>query len=324
MTTRLHILGASGYGAGEIVRYLQNHPHFEIVTLESDSAANTPLSDTFPELRRFAAGSRRFDPRGTVRARVAAGDIVILAGSHELALAEAPALLELGARILDLSDGFRLKWNERGAVYGFSERYREQIATAKLVANPGCFPTTSMLALWPLAKFAKRINTIILDIKSGISGAGRNPKTGSLLAELEGEVRPYGLTGHRHVPEIAQELASIGITAPFTFSPQVVPIARGMIGSIYVIFNDAPTFAEIDAAYHAQYDNARFVTLLPAETAPSLRAVSRSNNAELSYSLQGSTLRTFCAIDNLGKGAAGQAVQNLNIMGGYPEETSLT
>jgi N-acetyl-gamma-glutamyl-phosphate reductase len=323
MSTKLHIIGAAGYGAGDILRYLDAHPHVEIGTLESGSSTGEFLGDVFPELRRFAAGSRKFSERGSVSAAAQADDLVVCAGSHELAQEVAPQFLARGARVLDLSDNYRLDWQNRDAVYGFTERYRDRIRTARLVANPGCFPTTTLLALAPLRAFAANIATLVLDIKSGISGAGRTPRTGSLFAELDGEVRAYGLAGHRHIPEIAQELDACGITAPFTFTPQVAPFTRGMLGCIYVIFSLAPSLEEIDAAYYSAYAGSPFVRLLAPERAPSLRAVAHSNDAEISYTLNGNTLRILCGIDNLGKGAAGQAVQNINVMYNYPEETAL-
>lgn len=321
--TTLHVIGAGGYGAGEVLRFLAHHPYVEIGILESAGSAGESLGDLFPELRRLAVGPIRLSERGAVLAAARPEDVVLCAGSHELAGEVAPGLVKSGARVIDLSDAFRLDWRSRRAVYGFTERYREQIRTARLLANPGCFPTATLLALDPLARFAERITTFILDIKSGISGAGRTPKTGSLFAELEGEVRAYGLAGHRHGAEIAQELAATGLRAPFTFTPQVVPLTRGMLACIYVIFSQPPDLGAIDEAYRAAYDESPFVRLLTAGQAPSLRATARSNDAEISYQLQGNTLRILCGIDNLGKGAAGQAVQNLNLMCGYPEETSL-
>ena len=321
--TRVHIIGAAGYGAGDLLRFLDAHPHVTIGTLESGSSAGEYLGDIFPELRRLAVGALRFSPRASVLADLAENDLVICAGSHELALEIVPSLLELGVRVIDLSDAFRLGWQERGAVYGFPERYREQISAARLIANPGCFPTTTLLALDPLRAFADRMATIILDITSGISGAGRSPKTGSLFAELSEEVRTYGLAGHRHIPEIAQELQHVGIHAPFTFTPQVAPFTRGMLGHVYVVFSEAPSLEAIDAAFHQAYDASPFVRLLAPTQAPVLRAVARTNTAEISYTLQGNALRILCGIDNLGKGAAGQAIQNFNLMYGYPENCAL-
>jgi N-acetyl-gamma-glutamyl-phosphate reductase len=165
--------------------------------------------------------------------------------------------------------------------------------------------------------------SLVLDMKSGISGAGRTPRVGSMLAELEGEVRAYGLAGHRHGPEIAQELRAVGIDVPFTFTPHVIPIARGMLGSLYVTFSQPPERAAIAAAYAQAYGQSPAIRILPEHEAPQLRAVARTNDAEISFDLVGPTLRILCAIDNLGKGAAGQAVQNFNLMYGFPEEMSL-
>lgn len=321
--TRVHIIGAAGYGAGDLLRFLDRHPHVQIGKLESGSSTGEYLGDVFPELRRLPVGKLQFSARGSVIASLAENDLVICAGSHDLALELVPALLELGVRIIDLSDAYRLDWQNRGAVYGFPERYRAQITDARLVANPGCFPTTTLLSMDPLAAFHERITTLIFDITSGISGAGRTPKTGSLFAEMDGEMRAYGLTGHRHMPEIEQELAAVQITAPFTFTPQVAPFTRGMLACSYAIFSQAPPIEQIDAAFHQAYDGSAFVRLLQPAQAPSLRAVARTNAAELSYSLHANTLRVLCGIDNLGKGAAGQAIQNLNVMYGYPEDCSL-
>jgi len=325
---RLHVIGASGYGAGELLRYLHAHPTIRIGELESGSSVGEVVGTIFPDLRRLPIGTRTFAARGTVLATLAAcentnDDVVVLAGSHELARDIAPQILALGARVLDLSDAFRLDATQHGAVYGMPERYRKRIAEARLIANPGCFPTTTLLALIPLADSAAQIQSIVLDIKSGISGAGRTPKVGSMLTELEGEVRAYGLNGHRHIPEIAQELQALGIEAPFVFTPQVVPIARGMLGSIYVQFTTPPSHERIAAAYSTCYADSPGIRLLPPDTPPSLRAVARSNDAELSWTLYGATLRVLCGIDNLGKGAAGQAVQSLNLLARVPEETNL-
>ena len=314
--TRVHVWGASGYAAAEAIRLLQTHPHAALGTLESASHAGQELAEHFPLLR---WSSLRFDGPGAVLAGVGAGDVVLMGGSHGSAREHAPAFLARGARVIDLSADFRL---DPSAVYGFPERYRDTIASAQLVANPGCYPTAALLALLPLTPLGAA-RQIVIDAKSGITGAGRNPAVGSLFAEVYGDVHAYGLNGHRHEPEIAHELSVVGQTAPFVFTPHVVPIARGMLVDAYVIYDHALDEDAVRAAYEAAYAERSMVRFLPADRAPSVTTVTGTNRAEVSASVHGTTVRAICAIDNLGKGAAGQAVQNFNVMHGYPEECGL-
>jgi N-acetyl-gamma-glutamyl-phosphate reductase len=322
VTIRAHILGASGYAGGELIRLLTRHPDAGLATVESASCAGEEVGAVFPELRRIGL---RFDGAGAVAANVRAGDAVFCAGTHGAARAAAPALLAAGAKVIDLSDDFRLAERaEAGgtvAVYGLPERYRAQIASARLVANPGCYPTATLLALLPLAEFAGAIEALVIDAKSGITGAGRTPSASSLFAEVDEDVRPYGLTGHRHEPEIAQELAAAGLSAPFTFTPQVVPLRRGMLVCAYAVMRAPAGEDAVRAAYRRAYGGSPFVRLLDGP--PSLRAVAWSNDAEIRVSVHGQTVRVLSAIDNLGKGAAGQAVQNFNLMYGLAEERGL-
>lgn len=314
--TRVHVYGASGYAAAEAVALLAAHPRIELGALESASHAGEPLGSHFARLRTMR---RVFDPKGSVQERVAPGDAVILGGSHGVAKTIAPALLERGARVIDLSGDYRL--HPSPAVYGFAERYRDQIATAQFVANPGCYPTATLLATLPLAPLHPR--QIIVDAKSGITGAGRTPSVGSLFAEVSGEVRAYGLNGHRHEPEIVQEWRAAGIEAALTFTPHVVPIARGMLVDAYSIFDAAPDAGAVRAAFEKAYAGNAFVRVLEEGRVPSLTAVTGTNDAEVHVSVCGNVVRTICAIDNLGRGAAAQAVANLNLMYGYPEEMGL-
>lgn len=314
--TRVHVYGASGYAAAEVIALLALHPQVELGALESASHAGEPLGAHFPRLRKL---DRVFDGPGSVIETAIAGDAAILGGSHGVAKTVAPQLLEQGVRVIDLSGDFRLE--PTPAVYGLAERYRERIANAAFVANPGCYPSAALLATLPLAPFGPK--HIIVDAKSGITGAGRTPATSSLFAEVAGEVRAYGLTGHRHEPEILQEWRAAGIDAALVFTPQVVPIARGMLVNAYCLFDAAPPADAVHAAFERAYKDNSFVRVLRDGCVPSVSAVSATNDAELHVSVRGNVVRSICAIDNLGRGAAAQAVVNLNIMYGYPEEMGL-
>jgi N-acetyl-gamma-glutamyl-phosphate reductase len=208
-------------------------------------------------------------------------------------------------------------------VYGLAERYRDALRDARFVANPGCYPTATLLALLPLAPFARDIVQLVVDAKSGVTGAGRSPKTENLYGEVEGDVRAYGLAAHRHEPEIVQELAAAGIGAPLVFTPHVVPLRRGMLADCYAFFEREPEEDAIRAAYARAYAGSPFVRVLPEGRAPSVIGVAGTNDAEIHVSRKGRVIRAISAIDNLGKGAAGNALQNLNVMLGLPEESAL-
>jgi N-acetyl-gamma-glutamyl-phosphate reductase len=318
--TRVHVAGAAGYAASEVIRLVRNHPQLELGALESASHAGSPIAEHVSGLRRF---ERAFDPPGTLEATVAAGDVVVFAGGAQFARANVPALLGRDLRVIDLSDAFRLQAHANGAIYGLAERYRDALRGATFVANPGCYPTATLLALLPLAEFAKDITQLIVDAKSGVTGAGRTPATANLFAEVDGDVRAYGLDGHRHEAEIVQELAAAGITAPLVFTPHVVPLKRGMLADCYAIFERAPDDDALLAAYERAYGGSPFVRVLPSKRAPSVIGVAGTNDAEIHISRKGRVVRVISAIDNLGKGAAGNALQNLNLMLGLPEESAL-
>jgi N-acetyl-gamma-glutamyl-phosphate reductase len=314
--TRVHVWGASGYAAAEAIRYVDAHPSLELATLESRSHAGARLADHFPLLRKTAY---RFDPPGSVLERVRSGDAVIAAGGHGEAQQIVPELLSRGARVVDLSADYR---HDPRAAYGLCEWNRGAIASAALVANPGCYPTAALLGILPLARLAPAVQ-IVIDAKSGITGAGRTPAVGSLFAEVSGDIRAYGLGGHRHQPEIERALALHAIDAPIVFTPHVVPLARGMLADAYVFFDRAVDARAVGACYEAAYAGSPFVRVLDADRVPSVAGVAGTNDAELRADVRGSVVRAIVAIDNLGKGAAGQAVQNLNLMLGYPEESGL-
>jgi N-acetyl-gamma-glutamyl-phosphate reductase len=320
--TRVHIVGAAGYAAGDLIFFLDRHPHVELVTLESESAAGTAVRDAF---RALSHVEHTFDGAGSAAAACRPGDVVILAGESEKARHLAPQFLAAGARVIDLSDAFRAGASQLRAVYGLCERYRDQIARAQLVANPGCYPTGALLAMMPLAPFASKIANIVIDAKSGISGAGRSPKLGSMYAEVDGDVRVYGVPSHRHGKEIEQELRALGFEAPFVFTPHVVPLTRGMLVDAYAVWRDAklPDDAEIRAAFAKVYSGNPFIEILDAPRVPYLPGVAGTNETQIAISVRGGVVHVIAGNDNLGKGAAGQAVQNLNIMCGYPEEAGL-
>jgi N-acetyl-gamma-glutamyl-phosphate reductase len=314
--TRAHVWGASGYAAAELVRVLHSHPAFEIGVLESRSHAGELLADHFPLLR---STQYRFDGSGAVLANAVLGDAVFTAANEDEARSVIPALLADGLRVIDLSDCYRF---DDAAVYGLTEWNREAISGAQLVANPGCYPTATLLALLPLATIGAPRH-VVIDAKSGITGAGRSPRVSSLFAEISGEIRAYGLNGHRHQPEIERQLHRAGLGMQITFTPHVVPLARGMLVDAYAIF-DAPVDAgAVEAAYARCYRDASFVRVLGKDRTPSVAAVVGTNDAELRVDVDGAVVRAICTIDNLGKGAAGQAIANCNLMYGYPEELGL-
>lgn len=300
----------------EMIALLRSHPRFELGALESASHAGEAIGAHAPALRAF---DRRFDTPGTVLESVQTGDAVVLAGSHGFAKGIAAELLDRGAAVVDLSGDFRLA--PTPAVYGLPERYRDAIARTNFVANPGCYPTATLLATLPLAPFRPR--HAIVDAKSGLSGAGRTPQTDTLFAEVAADIRAYGLEGHRHEAEILQEWRSAQIDAMLTFTPHVVPLVRGMLVNAYCIFDSMVDAARISGAYEAFYAGNSGVRVLYGNAAPSVAGVARTNDAEIHVSVNGNVVRAICAIDNLGRGAATQALVNLNLMLGFPEELGL-
>ena len=315
-----HVVGATGYAAAELIRLLDRHPSIALGTLESRSSAGVAVCDVFPALPHMHVV---LEDSGTTLRRVREDDVVFLAGGHELAREQAPTFLAKGARVIDLSDAFRLEAKAGDAVYGFPERYRDRIATARLVANPGCYVTAALLALVPLTSLADRIAHVIVDAKSGITGAGRTPTVGSLFAEVDGDVRAYGLTGHRHGAEIVQEARAAGISAPIVFSPHVVPLRRGILADVYLLPRTTLAREEVVVALERFYAANPFVTVFRDVRAPYLPALEGTNDAHLGVAEREGTIQILSALDNLGKGAAAQAIQNMNIMLGLPEEQGL-
>jgi len=314
--TRVHVWGASGYGASEAIALLAGHPLVELGAIESASLAGQPVGLHFPRLRKL---ERTFDSPGAILAGIESENVVIMGGAHGAAKEVAPKFLAADARVIDLSEDFRLA--PTTAVYGLPERYKAQIAGSRFVANPGCYPMATLLAVLPLAQY--EITQIIVDAKSGITGAGRKPSVRALYAEVADDIHAYGLEGHRHEAEIKQELRAAGIDAPLVFTPHVVPLARGMLADAYVVMSSAPDVGAVRAAFAKFYAGNPFVRVLDDGVSPSVPAVAYTNDAEIAVSVHGNVVRSICAIDNLGKGAAAQAVMNMNLMLGFPEEAGL-
>jgi N-acetyl-gamma-glutamyl-phosphate reductase len=315
-----HVIGASGYAAAELIRLIERHPSVALGVLESRSSAGLPVADVFPWLPHLHV---EMEETGTALLRVREDDVVFIAGGREVAREQAPLFLAKGARVIDLSDAFRLEEHAGEAVFGFPERYRDQIARARLIANPGCYVTASLLALVPLGSLADRIAHVVIDAKSGITGAGRTPTMTSMFAEVDGDVRAYGLDGHRHGPEIEQEALAAGVTAPIIFSPHVVPLKRGLLADVYLIPRAPLSRDEIVTTYVRFYAANPFVTVFRDARALHLPALEGTNDAHIAVAERNGIVQVLSAIDNLGKGAAGQAVQNMNIALGLSEELGL-
>ncbi len=338
---RTAIAGASGYSGAELVRWLSGHRQVELGALAAGRSAGLPVAAVFPHLGGIAESS--FAPTDWDRLGTDA-DVVFLALPHGEALAAAPRLLAAGARVVDLGADFRLRdrakyrhWYEREhtaadllaeAVYGLTEWHRDAVAGARLVANPGCYPTAASLALKPLLEsHGDRVTgVIVIDAKSGVSGAGRNVRDGYQYSELNENFKPYGAGAHRHQPEIEQELElSAGGSTLVFFSPHLAPMTRGILAACYVPMAEPPSREELEALFVDRYAGEPFVRVLTGSALPQTKATLGSNYCDLAIRVdrERGLAVVFSAIDNLVKGAAGQAVQNMNVMLGLDETTGL-
>jgi N-acetyl-gamma-glutamyl-phosphate reductase len=323
---RVAIAGATGYAGQELVRWMAGHPAARVTAAMSSAPDGPPRS--LPALQRIWDGV--VEPFSLERLAGNA-DVVFLALPEEAAATAAPALVERGLRIIDLSGAFRLrdavtreKWypaTRLGAltpVYGLTERNYDAIAGARLVTNPGCYPTAALLALGPLADAGLLTGDIIIDAKSGISGAGKKPTERTHFSESDGNIAPYGVFGHRHQPEIEQELG-----APVVFVPHYVPLDRGILETIYARVRPGTTAQHVGAAMQAAYHSAPFVRLT-GDTLPEIKHVAHTNFCDIGWRVDPTgRLLMVSVIDNLLKGAAGQAIQNLNVLLGLDERTGL-
>ena len=328
------IFGASGYTGFELVKILARHPDVAIHFVTSRSQAGRSLADLYP------AGPARplIAPENAPLAEV---DLLFLCLPHAAAAPTAVAALEAGARVIDLSADFRLKsaadyahWYGTQhpapdllseSLYGLTEIVRDQLPHARLVANPGCYPTSILLALQPALAVGAAAGPIIADAKSGVSGAGRVPRQNTHFVEVAGNFSPYKIgRSHRHLPEMEQAMAQWSKSAPpLIFSPHLLPVPRGILSTIYVPLREGWSEPTLRTLYDEIYAGEPFIRVLPTGEMATLAHVVNSNRCVIGLSVAAETLILTSAIDNLVKGAAGQAVQNMNLMFGFEEQAGL-
>ena len=336
---KIGIVGGTGYTGVELLRLLAIHPNAELTAITSRGEAGLPVADMFPSLRGFV--DIKFSDPATVDLTVC--DVVFFATPHGVAMSQAQALTKAGVKIIDLAADFRLQdtavfeqWYKmphscpdilKNAVYGLPELYREQIKTANVIGNPGCYPTTVLLGLTPLLEngLVDFTAPIIADAKSGVSGAGRKAEVATLFAESSDNMKAYGVSGHRHQPEIHAQLTQISNEKiDFIFVPHLIPMIRGMLSTIYVKLSAKASNVDLQALFEKRYANEQFVDVLPAGNLPETRSVRGSNQLRIALHKHNNGYLTVVVVqDNLVKGAAGQAVQNMNIMFDIAENTGL-
>lgn len=334
---KIGVVGGTGYTGVELLRLLVQHPNAEIAAVTSRQEVGRPVAETFPNLRGFL-DLNFVDPADSVLQQC---DLVFFATPNGIAMRDAPALLQAGVRVIDLAADFRLKdipeWERwygmthqhpdwvAQAVYGLPEVNRDAIRTARLVANPGCYPTATQLGLIPLLQ-AGVVDTqsLIVDAKSGVSGAGRKAETHILYAEATDNFKAYGVAGHRHLPEIQQGLTAVAKSrVGLVFVPHLTPMVRGIHSTIYARINKE---ADFQAIFEERFADEVFVDVLPAGSHPETRHVRGGNFCRIAVHRPqgGEVLVVLSVIDNLVKGAAGQAIQNMNIMFGIDECSGLS
>ena len=336
---KVGVVGGTGYTGVELLRLLSRHPEVELVAITSRGDAGMAVADMFPSLRR-RVGLKFVTPQ---EARLEACDAVFFATPNGIAMQQAAQLVGAGVRVIDLAADFRIRdiaeWQKwygmehaapelvAEAVYGLPELNREQIRGARVLANPGCYPTAVQLGFLPLIEAGLIDNAhLIADVKSGVSGAGRKAEIHTLLPEAADSFKAYGVAGHRHLPEIRQGLSLVaGESVGLTFVPHLTPMIRGIHATLYGRIKPGVELPEVQALFEKRYEAEAFVDVMPAGSHPETRSVRASNLCRIAVHRPqgGDTLVVLSVIDNLVKGAAGQAVQNLNIMFGFDEEAGL-
>ncbi len=337
---KVGIIGASGYTGAELARVLYGHPEAALTVATSRQYAGKPLSEVFPNLK-GKADITCVDAE--VEDLIEQADLFFTAVPHQTAMAIVPHLIEAGKKVVDLSADFRIhdagvyeQWYQahtapqylEQAVYGLPELHRDQICKSRLVANPGCYPTSIILGVAPLLeKGLVDPETLIADSKSGTSGAGRSAQTGTLYCEVADGFRAYKVGEHRHTPEIEQEISLLcGKQVTISFTPHLVPMSRGILSTVYAKAVKSLDGEDIRKIYADFYRDEPFVRLCPPGAYPATQYVRGSNFCDIGFKYDRRTGRIIIlsAIDNLVKGAAGQAVQNMNLICGFPEELGLT
>jgi N-acetyl-gamma-glutamyl-phosphate reductase len=333
---KVGIVGGTGYTGVELLRLLSQHPQVQLVVITSRKETGQRVADLFPSLRRHVDLCFSDPDSGALEGC----DAVFFATPNGVAMQQARSLLRAGARLIDLAADFRLRdpgvWERwygmahacpellEEAVYGLPEVNRHAIQGARLIANPGCYPTAVQLGLLPLVESGRvDLDHLIADAKSGVSGAGRKAETHILFSEAADNFKAYGVPGHRHLPEIAQGLSRIaGREVGLTFVPHLTPMIRGIHATLYTRMQEP---LDVQALYESRYAREPFVDVLPAGSHPDTRCVRGANVCRIAVHVpqQRDTAVVLSVIDNLVKGAAGQAVQNFNIMFGLPETTAL-
>ncbi|SMQ65791.1 N-acetyl-gamma-glutamyl-phosphate reductase [Bacillus sp. OV166] len=335
------IIGGTGYGSIELIRLIQKHPHLKIGSVVSNSQAGARFSDIYPHLSDIVDQPlESFD----ADALGENNDIVFLATPSSVSSNLVPSLLNSGVKCIDLSGDFRLRSTEEYeswykhkpadekylqlASYGLSEIYAEEIKTANLIANPGCYPTATTLGLIPILKTNLADETsIIIDAKSGVSGAGRGLSLTAHYSEINENLKAYKLGAHQHIPEIEQVLSDeSGSPITVTFTTHLVPMTRGIMCTMYVNLTEEISSKKIIDLYKQFYQDSHFIRVRPEGNIPSTKEVAGSNFCDIGLHVDERTnrLTIISVIDNLVKGAAGQAIQNVNLMNGWDERTGLT
>lgn len=338
---KVGVIGAAGYGGGELCRLICQHPEAELVAATGHSNAGKHILEVWPHLRGFV-GDLTVETLD-VNKMAENTDVVFLALPHGHAVDTATALVNSGVKVIDLGADFRFndvniyeEWYKvhhnnpelaAKAVYGLPEIWRDKIKDAQIIGNPGCFPTSVAIGLYPLAKNGLiDMQSIIVDSKSGVSGAGRTPGSVTVYSECNESINAYKVAGHRHTPEMEQSLSRIsGEQALINFTPHLTPMTRGILSTMYATLTEKGKNTNLKKLYEDTYANEYFVRVLPDEVWPHTKWVAGSNFCDVNLKADKRTGRVIvCScIDNVVKGAAGQAVQNMNIIFGLPENTGL-